>query len=140
MSNKYRDLLHEDDDSKEKSEEKSSGSDEKKASEKKIDVKRLVKDIMVLEPSAALKFVAKQYDSDPKAFLLKHLVPFTVYAVKNGFVKAKDIGMSVKDFAKKNKADATEIDFKTAEIDEDTMKKIYVIDNDVLKKLEDFIS
>ena len=110
------------------------------ASEKKIDAKHLIKDIMVLEPSAALKFIAKQFDSDPKAFLLKNLVPFTVYAVKNGFVKAKDIGMSVKDFSKKNKADATEIDFKTVDIDEDTMKKIYVIDDKILKKLEDFIS
>lgn len=63
-----------------------------------------------------------------------------MYAVKNGFVKAKDIGMSVKDFSKKNKADATEIDFKTVNIDEDTMKKIYVIDDKILKKLEDFIS
>ena len=126
------------------SEQPENKNDEKKPeekNEKKIDAKHLIKDIMVLEPAAALKFIAKQYDdSDPKAFLLKNLVPFTVYAVKNGFVKAKDIGMSVKDFAKKNKADATEIDFKNVDIDEDTMKKIYVIDDNVLKKLEDFIS
>lgn len=135
-------IFEDDDTSKDETGSKESKDDKKDESkpEKKIDSKRLLKDIMVLEPSAALKFIAKQFDdSDPKTFLLKNLVPFTAYAVKNGFIKAKDIGMSVKDFAKKNKADSTEIDFNTVDIDEDTMKKIYVIDNDVLKKLEDFI-
>jgi len=70
---------------------------------------------------------------------LRNLLPFSIYAVKHGLIKMKDIGMSVKDFTKKNKDDATDIDFSNVEIDEGTMKKVYVIDDNVLKKLEDFI-
>ena len=50
-------------------------------------------------------------------------------AIKNGWVKTKDIGASIVDFAKKNKEDVTGIDFSKVEIDPSTTKFKCLFDN-----------
>lgn len=108
--------------------------------EEKVTVDSLVKDMMKLEPSQLLKFIAKQEDKDAKAWLLANLLPFAAYVVKNGYVKAKALAGSVKDIGKKSKEDDTGIDYDNVEIDESSIKTKFAFDEETVKKLKDFIA
>lgn len=110
-----------------------------KENSKPVTADSLVKDLMKLQPAQLLKYIAKQEDSDAKAWLLKNLIPFTIHVVKNGYIKTKDLAKSVKDINKKNVSDDTGIDYDNLDIDESTVKSIYAFDEDALQKLQKFI-
>jgi hypothetical protein len=128
-----------DEGSKEGSEDEKKEDAEPKA-EEKVTVDSLVKDMMKLEPSQLLKFIAKQEDKDAKAWLLANLLPFAAYVVKNGYVKAKALAGSVKDIGKKSKEDDTGIDYDNVEIDESSIKTKFAFDEETVKKLKEFIA
>ena len=102
--------------------------------------KKLIDDIMVMEPAAVLKFISQQYDMSGKEFLLKNVGWLAAYLVKNNFIKAKEIAKSIKDFNVKNIDDNSDIDYSNVEIDEDTFKESSMFDNEKeIKAIEDFI-
>lgn len=102
--------------------------------------KKLIDDIMVMEPAAVLKFISQQYDMSGKEFLLKNVGWLAAYLVKNNFIKAKEIAKSIKDFNVKNIDDNSDIDYSNVEIDEDTFKESSMFDNEKeVKAIEDFI-
>ena len=62
-------------------------------------------------------------------FVAKNALTIAKLAIKNGWVKTKDIGASISNFSKKNKEDVTDIDFEKAEIDTSTTKFKCLFDN-----------
>ena len=76
-----------------------------------------------------MQFIAKQFDMSSTEFVAKYALNIAKMAIKNGWVKTKDIGASIADFAKKNKEDVTGIDFSKAEIDPSTTKFKCLFDN-----------
>lgn len=122
-----------DESSKEGSDETKKNEEAEPKAEEKVTVDSLVKDMMKLEPSQLLKFIAKQEDKDAKAWLLANLLPFAAYVVKNGYVKAKALAGSVKDIGKKSKEDDTGIDYDNVEIDESSIKTKFAFDEETVK-------
>lgn len=134
-------LINEDAEEKDTTSKDSEKSDnEKSETKEKVTVDSLIKDMMKLEPSQLLKFIAKQENKDAKAWLLANLLPFAVYVVKNNYIKAKALGSAIKDVANKNKDDDTGIDYDNVEIDESTIKSKFAFDEETIKKLHDFIA
>lgn len=134
-------LINEDAEEKDTTSKDSEKSDnEKSETKEKVTVDSLVKDMMKLEPSQLLKFIAKQENKDAKAWLLANLLPFAIYVVKNNYIKAKALGSAIKDVANKNKDDDTGIDYDNVEIDESTIKSKFAFDEETIKKLHDFIA
>lgn len=119
---------------------KSSEKTSDKKSTKKVTADSIVNDLMKLEPSQLLKYIAKQENSDAKAWIIKNILPFAAYVVKNGFIKAKALAGSVKDINKKNKEDVSGIDYDNVEIEESSIKTVYAFDEETVKKLQDFIN
>lgn len=119
---------------------KSSEKTSDKKSTEKVTADSIVNDLMKLEPSQLLKYIAKQEDSDAKAWIIKNILPFAAYVVKNGFIKAKALAGSVKDINKKNKEDVSGIDYDNVEIEESSIKTVYAFDEETVKKLQDFIN
>lgn len=106
----------------------------------KVTADSIVNDLMKLEPSQLLKYIAKQENSDAKAWILKNLIPFAAYVVKNGFIKTKALTGAVKDINKKNKDDMSGIDYDNVEIENSSIKTVYAFDDETIKKLQDFIN
>lgn len=99
------------------------------ASKKPISINELCKQIKVMRPGAVMQFIARQFDMNSTEFIAKHALSIAKMALKNGWVKTKDIGASIADFAKKNKEDVTGIDFSKAKIDPSTTKFKCLFDN-----------
>lgn len=95
--------------------------------------------IKTMTPGAVLEFVSQQLDVNPVKFLAKNAGWLALAAAKNGWVKASEIKDAVKNFGNKNKEDNTGIDFENAEVDEDTMKFMCLLDGDAMKKLDEFV-
>ena len=95
----------------------------------KLSINDLCKQIKVMRPGAVMQFIAKQFDMSSTEFVAKYALNIAKMAIKNGWVKTKDIGASIADFAKKNKEDVTGIDFSKAEIDPSTTKFKCLFDN-----------
>lgn len=95
--------------------------------------------IKTMTPGAVLEFVSQQLNIDPAKFLAKNAGWLALAAAKNGWVKASEIKDAVKNFGNKNKEDNTGIDFENAEVDEDTMKFMCLLDSDTMKKLDEFV-
>lgn len=104
----------------------------------KLNINDLCKQIKVMRPGAVLQFIAKQFGMSSTEFVAKHALSIAKMAIKNGWVKTKDIGASITDFAKKNKEDVTGIDFSKAEIDPSTTMFKCLFDN-VGDKLSTFM-
>ena len=82
-----------------------------------------------MRPGAVMQFIAKQFGMSSTEFVAKYALNIAKMAIKNGWVKTKDIGASIADFAKKNKEDVTGIDFSKAEIDPSTTTFKCLFDN-----------
>lgn len=127
-------ITNEEDEKKESSDKEDSKENKTKATPESI-----IKDMMKFEPAQLLKFVAQQEDSGAKTWLLKNLIPFAIYAVKNNYIKAKALGSAIKNIGDKNKDDETGIDYDNVEIEESSIKTVYAFDDETIEKLQKFI-
>lgn len=132
-------ITTEEDEKKESSNKESSDKKDSKENKTKATPESIIKDMMKFEPSQLLKFVAQQEDTGAKRWLLKNLIPFVIYAVKNNYIKAKALGSAIKNIGDKNKDDETGIDYDNVEIEESSIKTVYAFDDETIEKLQKFI-
>ena len=132
-------ITNEEDEKKESSDKESSDKKDSKENKTKVTPEAIIKDMMKFEPAQLLKFVAQQEDSGAKTWLLKNLIPFVIYAVKNNYIKAKALGSAIKNIGDKNKDDETGIDYDNVEIEESSIKTVYAFDDETIEKLQKFI-
>ena len=52
-----------------------------------------------MRPGAVMQFIAKQFGMSSTEFVAKYALSIAKMAIKNGWVKTKDIGSSIADFA-----------------------------------------
>ena len=109
--------------------------DAKSKDTSKVTVDSLCKQIKVMRPGAVMQFVAKQLGTNSADFINQYAFKIAGLAVKNGWVKTKDIGAAIANFSKKNKEDVTGIDFSKMEIDPSTTSFKCLFDGDAGKQI-----
>ena len=114
--------------------------DTAKSVNSKTTVDSLCKQIKVMRPGNVMSFIAKQLGMGSTEFILKNIHKIAGLAIKNGWIKTKDIGSAIAKFGEKNKEDNTGIDFSKLKIDPSTTQFKCLFDGDAGKQIQNFMS
>lgn len=97
----------------------------------------LLKKMKKLDREDLLDVVAREMGTKPLPFMLKNSLTMLKNAVKNGWIKSKDIFNAVDGFSEKTHMDDTDIDWDTVEIAPNTTKMRFLLTKDIVEALQE---